>query len=90
MTQSLFSPGFSRVCVPIVYVSSNYRDIVFLGNAPIPKYKAPGTDRSISWLRMETKGLHNPHRLRKTWISPERPKITNADLGPLMLHASGK
>ena len=40
MTQSLFL-GFSRVCVAIVYVSSNYRDIVFLGNAPIPKYKAP-------------------------------------------------
>ena len=39
MTQSLF-PGFSRVCVPILYVSSDYRDIVFLGNAPIPKYKA--------------------------------------------------
>jgi hypothetical protein len=35
MTQSLF-PGFSRVCVPILYVSSDYRDIVFLGNAPIP------------------------------------------------------
>ena len=25
----------------ILYVSSDYRDIVFLGNAPIPKYKAP-------------------------------------------------
>src|SRR5262249_33363109 len=36
-----FFPGFSRVCVLNVYVSSNYRDIVFLGNAPIPKYKAP-------------------------------------------------
>ena len=39
MTQSLF-PGFSG-CVRILYVSSDYRDIVFLGNAPIPKYKAP-------------------------------------------------
>ena len=29
------------MCVRILYVSSNYRDIVFLGNAPIPKYKAP-------------------------------------------------
>src|SRR5262245_41463365 len=41
MTQSLFPGFFPGVCVPIVYVSSNYRDIVFLDNAPIPKYKAP-------------------------------------------------
>ena len=39
MTQSLF-PDFSG-CVPILYVSSDNRDIVFLGNVPIPKYKAP-------------------------------------------------
>jgi hypothetical protein len=53
MTQSLF-PGFSRMCVSILYVSSDCRDIVFLGNAPIPKYKV---DRSISWRLMEMKGL---------------------------------
>ncbi|MGB8396927.1 MAG: hypothetical protein WCE27_25370, partial [Pseudolabrys sp.] len=56
MTQSLFL-GFSRVCVAIVYVSSNYRDIVFLGNAPIPKYKALAQTGSITWRLMETKGL---------------------------------
>jgi hypothetical protein len=54
MTQSLF-PGFFRG-VRILYVSSDYRDIVFLGNAPIPKYKAPW-HRPLYWRLMETKGL---------------------------------
>jgi hypothetical protein len=84
MTQSLFPRIFPGV-YPYVYVSSNYREIVFLGNAPIPKYRAP---RHRPFNQLAPDG--NKGSPQSVWISPEKPKITNADLGPLMLHASDK
>src|SRR5262245_19902536 len=65
MTQSLFPRIFLRVCVSLLCMFHRTTGtLYFWAMHRYQSTRRPGTSRSISWLRMETKGLHNPHRLR--------------------------
>jgi hypothetical protein len=55
MTQSLF-PGFFRVCPYSVCFIELQGHCIF-GQCTDTKVQGPGTDRSITWRLMETKGL---------------------------------
>jgi hypothetical protein len=55
MTQSLF-PGFFRVCPYSVCFIGLQGHCIF-GQCTDTKVQGPGTDRSITWRLMETKGL---------------------------------
>ena len=72
MTQPLFPRIFPGVCpysVCFIGLQGLHRTTGTLYFWAMHRYQStrrPGTDRSISWRLMETKGLHNPHRSRKS------------------------
>src|SRR5262245_25301336 len=69
MTQSLFPRIFPGVCPYCVCFIELQRHCIFGQCTDTKVQGAPVQTVQLASSGLETKGLHNPHRLRKTWIA---------------------